>query len=84
MRKLRTNSPAATVLAALAVICLIPTLAAAQSWPQRQIKMIVPFPAGGGTDLIGRLAAKHIGDRLGQQVYVENRCLLYTSDAADE
>ena len=30
------------------------------------------FPAGGGTDLIGRLVAKHLGDRLGQQVYVEN------------
>jgi tripartite-type tricarboxylate transporter receptor subunit TctC len=73
MRKLRTNNPAATVLVALAVICLVPTLAPAQSWPQRQIKMIVPFPAGGGTDLIGRLAAKHLGDRLGQQVYVENR-----------
>ena len=61
------------MLAAFAIVCIIPTLAAAQSWPQRQIKMIVPFPAGGGTDLIGRLAAKHIGDRLGQQVYVENR-----------
>jgi tripartite-type tricarboxylate transporter receptor subunit TctC len=46
--------------------------ATAQEWPQRQIKAIVPFPAGGGTDLIGRLAAKHIGDKLGQQVYVEN------------
>ena len=70
---MRTNNSAATVLAALAVICLMPALAAAQGWPQRQIKMIVPFPAGGGTDLIARLAAKHLSDRLGQQVYVENR-----------
>jgi len=60
-------------LAALGLVCLLPALAAAQqAWPQRQIKAIVPFPAGGGTDLIGRLAAKHIGDKLGQQVYVEN------------
>jgi tripartite-type tricarboxylate transporter receptor subunit TctC len=73
MRKQLTTIPAVTWLAALAIGGLVPTLAAAQSWPQRQIKMIVPFPAGGGTDLIGRLAAKHIGDRLGQQVYVENR-----------
>jgi tripartite-type tricarboxylate transporter receptor subunit TctC len=36
----------------------------AQAWP---------FPAGGGTDFIARLAAKHLSDRLGQQVYVENR-----------
>ena len=35
--------------------------------------MIVPFPAGGGTDFIGRLVAKHLSERLGQQVYVENR-----------
>jgi tripartite-type tricarboxylate transporter receptor subunit TctC len=35
--------------------------------------MIVPFPAGGGTDFIGRLVAKHLSVRLGQQVYVENR-----------
>ena len=50
MSNLRTKTLAATVLAALAIACLVPALAAAQSWPQRQIKMIVPFPAGGGTD----------------------------------
>jgi tripartite-type tricarboxylate transporter receptor subunit TctC len=44
-----------------------------QAWPQRPIRMICPFPAGGGTDFIARLAAKHLSDRLGQQVYVENR-----------
>ena len=61
-----------TILAA-AILCLAPALAAAQSWPQKPVKMIVPFPAGGGTDFIGRLAAKHLSDRLGQQVFVENR-----------
>ena len=48
-------------------------MASAQAWPQRQIKLICPFPAGGGTDLIARVVAKHLSDRLGQQVYVENR-----------
>lgn len=57
--------------AAFAAI-LLPSLASAQAWPQRQIKAIVPFPAGGGTDLIGRLYAKHLSDLLGQQVYIEN------------
>jgi tripartite-type tricarboxylate transporter receptor subunit TctC len=61
-----------TIAAALS-LCLAPILAHAQSWPQKQIKMIVPFPPGGGTDFIGRLAAKHLSERLGQQVYVENR-----------
>jgi tripartite-type tricarboxylate transporter receptor subunit TctC len=50
-----------------------PTNAIAQTWPNRPIKMIVPFPAGGGTDFIGRLMAQHLSKRLGQQVYVENR-----------
>lgn len=54
-------------------ICGLPQVALAQSWPNRPIKMIVPFPAGGGTDFIARLMAKHLSDRLGQQVYVENR-----------
>jgi len=49
------------------------TPSSAQTWPQRPIRMICPFPAGGGTDFIARLAAKHLSDRLGQQVYVENR-----------
>jgi tripartite-type tricarboxylate transporter receptor subunit TctC len=59
--------------AMLALTCAVPAVAAAQTWPQRSIKMIVPFPAGGGTDFIARLAAKHLSDRLGQQVFVENR-----------
>ena len=67
------RKPITTLLAALAVACLAPALAAAQTWPQKPVKMIVPFPAGGGTDFIGRLAAKHLSDRLGQQVFVENR-----------
>jgi tripartite-type tricarboxylate transporter receptor subunit TctC len=67
------RKPITTVLAALAVACLAPALAAAQSWPQKPIKMIVPFPAGGGTDAIARIVAKYLTARLGQQVFVENR-----------
>jgi tripartite-type tricarboxylate transporter receptor subunit TctC len=59
--------------AALLFACALPAIALAQAWPQRSIKMIVPFPAGGGTDFIARLTAKHLSETLGQQVYVENR-----------
>jgi tripartite-type tricarboxylate transporter receptor subunit TctC len=59
--------------ATLLLACALPAAAVAQAWPQRPIKMIVPFPAGGGTDFIARLVAKHLSDRLGQQVVVENR-----------
>jgi tripartite-type tricarboxylate transporter receptor subunit TctC len=69
MRRILTTS---AIL--LGVVCALPTLAGAQGWtPTRPIKMICPFPAGGGTDQIARIVAKGLSDRLGQQVYVENR-----------
>lgn len=47
--------------------------AQAQSYPDRPIKIIVPFPAGGPTDLMGRLAGQVMSASLGQSVIVENR-----------
>jgi len=61
------------IAAAAAVLLMATAVAGAQSWPQKPIRMIVPYPAGGGTDFIGRLAAKELTERLGQQVFVENR-----------
>jgi tripartite-type tricarboxylate transporter receptor subunit TctC len=46
--------------------------ASAQNWPTRPITMVVPFAAGGTTDVLGRIMALHIGEILGQQVVVEN------------
>ncbi len=46
---------------------------AAESWPTRPIKIVVPFPAGGSTDNIGRLLAIELGKSLGQTVIVENK-----------
>ncbi len=45
---------------------------AADSYPDHKIRMIVPFAAGGPTDVIGRLVAERLSDAFGQQVYVEN------------
>jgi tripartite-type tricarboxylate transporter receptor subunit TctC len=47
--------------------------AGAQSWPSRPMHLIVPFPPGGPTDLIGRTAGKILSDALGQPVVVDNR-----------
>ena len=60
--------------AALLVICAVsPSLAHAQSYPNKTIRMIVPFPAGGATDIVARLVAQKLGDAMGQQVIVDNR-----------
>jgi tripartite-type tricarboxylate transporter receptor subunit TctC len=61
------------IATAAALLGLAPVHAGAQTWPAKPVKMIVPFPAGGGTDFIGRLAAKQLGERLGQTVFVDNR-----------
>jgi len=47
--------------------------AAAQDYPSRSVTLIVPFPPGGGVDLIGRLVGQQLSTALGQQVIVENR-----------
>lgn len=60
-------------LAALAAAALLPLAGHAQSWPNGPIKVIVPFPAGGASDQIGRVIAKALGDELKVPVVVENR-----------
>ena len=60
-------------LAALLLIGLVPAIAAAQAWPTKPVRMIVPFPAGGATDVVARLLAQKLGESWAQSVIVENR-----------
>ena len=46
--------------------------AAAESWPTRPLTMVVPFAAGGGTDVLGRIVGRRLSEVLGQQVIIEN------------
>jgi tripartite-type tricarboxylate transporter receptor subunit TctC len=51
----------------------LPGAVCAQAWPARAIKVIIPFPPGNTTDIMTRLIAPHLSERLGQPVVVENR-----------
>lgn len=61
----------------IASACTIALAASAQTaatrWPEKPVTIVVPFPAGGSTDMVARAMAQHMGDKLGQNFVVENR-----------
>ena len=60
----------AMLLFACIVACARP--AAAEDWPARPLTLVVPFAAGGGTDVLGRILGRRLSEILGQQVIIEN------------
>jgi tripartite-type tricarboxylate transporter receptor subunit TctC len=45
----------------------------AQDWPTKPVRFIVPYPPGGGTDVIARIVQSRLSEALGQQIIIENR-----------
>ncbi|MBL8383301.1 MAG: tripartite tricarboxylate transporter substrate binding protein [Burkholderiales bacterium] len=62
----------AWLLAGAAVLATAPCLAQSD-YPAKPLRLIVPFPAGGSTDIVGRVVAQRLAERLGRQVVVDNR-----------
>src|SRR5204863_582604 len=59
--------------ACTASVSAIPCIARAQAYPSRPITLVVPFAAGGGSDIVARTVAEKMSRTLGQQIIVENR-----------
>jgi tripartite-type tricarboxylate transporter receptor subunit TctC len=62
----------AAVAAFLAILTLLPGRAAAE-WPDKPVRVIVPYAAGGANDLLGRVFAEQLSKAFSQQFFVENR-----------
>ncbi len=69
-----TQRTASLIVAAAATLLLLPTAALAQNvWPDKTVRMVIPFPPGGTLDKVGRMLAQRLQEQFGQTFVVENK-----------
>jgi tripartite-type tricarboxylate transporter receptor subunit TctC len=61
------------LVAAFCALAILPGAALAQAWPAKPIRLMVPFPPGGSTDIVARIVAQKLSEKLGQSIVIENR-----------
>ncbi len=69
----KLHGPTIKVLGLLLALAALAVPAAADDYPSRTIRLIIPFPPGGSNDVVGRIVANQLGQKLGQSVFVDNR-----------
>jgi tripartite-type tricarboxylate transporter receptor subunit TctC len=74
----RPDSPAAVLRTAVVIVATLaaaalPATAAAQTYPTKPVRLVIPFPPGGSNDVVGRMIAFQLSERLGRQVVADNQ-----------
>ncbi|HMJ41913.1 MAG TPA: tripartite tricarboxylate transporter substrate binding protein [Pseudolabrys sp.] len=65
--------PLSRLIKAALLLLVLSVPAFAQDYPNRPVRLIIPFPPGGSNDVVGRMVAKQLSEKMGQQVFVDNR-----------
>src|SRR5262249_33623050 len=68
-----TRAMPTLLLAAVIAVVLAPAAACAQEYPGKPVRVVVPFPPGGGTDIVARMVMQKLGERLGANFVIDNR-----------